>query len=378
MSGSRLPLTERLSRPLKQPKQLSSWSQIGNDYYPDTRALRYYYFPDSELDRDLNLGVGFSAYQKVPDTNQHLDGVLNAIMHLEKSSNQKIDSNMVTWRGILSRIIGISVDSRQDLDFNVVGFDGQIFMEIAFDEDQARDAQQVYPQKDKMIYSGYNFEKFTTLPGPWASCTREEIMGRYKGCYRKEGEYGILLRSGVGPIKVLYGAEVDCTEKWIDPKKPLSRYVELKTTKAIRNSRDAKNFEAKIFRSWLQCFLAGIPKIVYGFRGENYELCAVEEYKTSDLPQFLKNSRVTPPQNRWNGNDAIAFYAVFLAWMNDTVKDGHSYRLRYRAGSPYIELVEGKISVPGREVAFLPNEFVEWRRGLNRAKVESEAAPETN
>lgn len=368
MSGSRLPITERLSRPLKQPRQLASWSQIGDNFYPNTRALRYYYLPGPELDRDLNLGVGFSAYRKLPDTDNHLDGVLESLIRVEKSSNQRIDSNIVTWRGILSRIIGVSVDTRQDLDFNVVGFDGQIFIEIAFDEDQARDSKQDYPQKEKMVYSGYNFEKFATLPKPWAECSREEIMGRYKGCYSKQAEYGILVRSGVGPIKVVYGAEVDCVENWSDEKKPLSRYVELKTTKAIRNSRDARNFEAKIFKAWLQSFLVGIPKIVYGFRGENYELCAVEEFKTSELPQFLKNSRVTPPQHRWNGNDAIAFYAVFLAWIHDTVKDGHTYRLRYRSGSPYLELIESKINFTGRKVAFLSDDFVDWRYSLRQKK----------
>lgn len=359
---SRLALSERLNRPMRQPKELLGYSVVDGETFVDDRALRYYYFPREEVQRRLNLGVGLGEYKEKVEEAIHLDSILTALTAHEKKHG-RVDAQIVTWRGVLSRIISLSRNTEDDLSFNVTWFDGQVFIEYDFEHDQS--TKKTFEGSKKFEYSGYNFEKFATLEKPWGECSRAEIEGRYKGTFKHGSEYCTLVRSGVGAIKVVYGAEVDSVEGEKDPKDPLGRYVELKTTSAIKHNKQAERFEDKLFSSWIQSFLVGTPKILYAFRDQNLNLLSTEEYKTDKIPGIVKNSKLGPTP-RWNGNDAIAFYSVFLSWIKDTVEPGKSYKLKHTARSQFVELTPCELKVENRTVSFLLPEFVEWRQSQQK------------
>jgi RAT1-interacting protein len=66
--------------------------------------LRYYYPPT--LPADLNRG--FDTFQQLDDTNDdHLDGLLDAIVAHEKEKGSKLDIDIITWRGMMTKVRGL-------------------------------------------------------------------------------------------------------------------------------------------------------------------------------------------------------------------------------------------------------------------------------
>jgi hypothetical protein len=49
--------------------------------------------------------VGFETFDKHDDSvDEHLDGLLKAIMALEEEEGKKIDAQVVTWRGMITKV----------------------------------------------------------------------------------------------------------------------------------------------------------------------------------------------------------------------------------------------------------------------------------
>ena len=70
-------------------------------YRPDDSSLRYYYPP--RLGADLSRG--FDRFQKLDDTaDDHLDGLLQTIIRLEKETGTKVVADFITWRGMMTKV----------------------------------------------------------------------------------------------------------------------------------------------------------------------------------------------------------------------------------------------------------------------------------
>lgn len=423
-----LPLSSRSpNAAVRRPKQLTYYSlDINRDQYLESKSqLKYYYLPDSFLNKRPQLNKGFKDFVK-RDTSleTHPDHLLRSIAHYEKEQNggQRVKADIITYRGIMSRLLtlaerveqkGNSQDNSFDLDFviNIRHFDGQLFMELDSESLQnialRQDAGKSEADKDrqeKMTYHGYKFEALSMLPKPWSECTREEIEGRDDQTVDNMCEYCVVARSGVGKIKTVLGAEVDglwdydpsgtvdmfskekhdteeASEEKFEPLydtqvsegEMLSHYVELKTTMCITNARKAGSFlRFKLLNSWAQSFLIGVTRLVYGFRDEAGILKSVETYKTEELPKMVQQATVLSDDKKWKGNECIAFYAAVLQWVVDSVpKDENQvWRLEYRSGEDHLHL--NRISDASKEQALLDGmllkEFVEWRRSLDKTQ----------
>jgi RAT1-interacting protein len=67
----------------------------------DASGLRYYYPP--ALPCDLNRG--FETFRQLDDTNDdHLDGLLEAMMAHEKEKGSKTEIDFLTWRGMMTKV----------------------------------------------------------------------------------------------------------------------------------------------------------------------------------------------------------------------------------------------------------------------------------
>lgn len=63
--------------------------------------MRYYYPP--LLPCDLNKG--FETFRQLDDTNDdHLDGLLEALVAYEKEKKSKVDTDVITWRGMMTKV----------------------------------------------------------------------------------------------------------------------------------------------------------------------------------------------------------------------------------------------------------------------------------
>lgn len=380
---------------LKLPKEVFSFSRdLDGEWHTDDakakeEALSYYYFPDSYIDRNYNLGDGFNKFKKIPEAENvpNFASFLKAIKEHEQQLGKKIKVDIVTFRGVMTKLLTLPYDTKTPIHLYVIAFDGQLFItpdsEYELKQRAAEDEQLKASDPEKYHYSktceytGYKFEALTTLPKPWAQCSRGLIEKRAKKTVNNYEQYISVVRTGIGKVKTLLAGEVDCAWDYIPSEENgaskndiLKHYVELKTSMVVDQPHKAVNFERKLFKTWAQCFLLGIPRVVYGFRDQKHLLKNVEIYNTEEIPLLLKNSEY--PRGgvqRFHCVDAIKWYGAVLEWItqnvdaNDELK---AYKIIYDSGSRTFSLNEcmGDENKRLRNGEILTEDFKSWREQL--------------
>lgn len=67
----------------------------------DYSSLRTYYTPRL----DDSLSGGFELFVKHDDSvDEHLDGLLEALVELERKTGERVKADIVTWRGMMTKV----------------------------------------------------------------------------------------------------------------------------------------------------------------------------------------------------------------------------------------------------------------------------------
>lgn len=368
-----------------RPRELACYSRSGDGHIDVNcdRNLRYYYFPDGDLDTNPSLSTGrgsFRDYRSSMDDVCSLHGLLQTIQSIEEIKQVKVKAHIITFRGIIRKLISVAFERRNRrsfsdvLNFRVVIFNGQLFIK----EIKTRDLREGNGRIDLNTFTGYKFESILTLPKPLVLCTRDELEKRPSQPVDNGDEYVSVVGTSVGGCRIILGAEVDGIYDFKDDQERannIPHYMELKCTKAVRDERDVHTFQNKLFRTWIQCFLVGIPRIIYGFRNEKYELASIEEYATSEVPDMLGGSHA---ERSLDCRDAILWYGTVVDWLMGILSrysgkaspmDVIPFRLTLQDGELQLSDItpddkEYDLIVNGDTV--LSNEFTNWRKELHR------------
>ncbi|SCU95569.1 LADA_0G16292g1_1 [Lachancea dasiensis] len=369
---------------LRQPKELAYYSKTQENEFliNDTSKMSYYYLPDSEVDRNLDLCSGIKKFKECngnPDFDScTLKGLLQSIQSYEQRKNKKVAGDIITFRGVMRKLISCAFDSAQynPVELRVVSFNGQLFVKEV--EQPKVPSSSKESMEYRAYYSGYKFESLATVSKPLPHVSRSSLEKRPRKICSNGDQYITVVRSGVGSCKLVLGAEVDCVFDFSeDSSDNLKHYAELKCTKNVSSFADARRFERKLFKTWLQCFLIGINRIIYGFRDENFLLKSVEEFSTQEIPLLLKNN------NAQLSNaciEAVRWYGALTEWLmtaiprEESTESVRAYRLSFENNhlklsgiepghAEYAELVEG--------VEILSPEFRAWRKELAKRAEEN-------
>lgn len=212
-----------------------------------------------------------------------------------------------------------------------------------------------------MQYWGYKFETLSTLPRPWADCTRTEIESRESETVNNYAQYCSIVRTGIGNHTLILGGEVDAVLGCKPDEGDESQipYIELKTSEDFdpRDGKSAVKFERKMCRFWAQSFLLGVPSVVVGFRDRDGWLRRMEEFKTLSIPGIVKRGRGT-----WDGNVCINFAAKFLDFLREIIKGEGTWRIERKKGAK--EILVWKMSEDGDRVV-ASERFREHRARFN-------------
>ena len=372
------PLSSRAkTTALKQPKELFCYSRdINGAYEYDTdkavTQLSHYYFPDAEIDKGVDLGAGYKDFKKIPEAENlgDFESLLKSILQHEKKTGEKVSADIVTFRGLMTKLLALPYNLKDPINLYAAVFDGQIF--IKNDEELELKRRQSQPsdptKKDK-------FEAVTTLPKPWAECSRLEIEKRNIRVVNNYEQFISVVRTGIGKVKLLLAGEVDCLWDYRpqDGKKdPLPHYVELKTSRVIETPGNIVTFERKLFKTWAQSFLIGIRKIVYGFRDDNLILRCVEMYSTEEIPILLKKNQVTEPSKKIVCMNALKWYGAVVEWLTEVIptNENGAYRISYDPGSRSFSVAELIGDEKSKAQAMITSEFKDWRKELSEKEKE--------
>lgn len=381
---------------VRQPKELICFSRDShNEFHIDDSQLSYYYFPDGQLNTPggIQLDGGFNKFEKNPKEDVgELTGLLEAIETYERATNTKVPADIITWRGLMRQLMLLPYENRDKVVMNAVVFDGQIFIQTdipTLRADREAEKQRQTELSLKQQFSGYKFETISTLPKPWAQCTRAQIEKRSKATVSNIEQYATVVRTSIGKTKLLLGAEVDCAfdykpDKYNaeegDDTDSLKHYAELKTTRLVDSPKSAAGFERKLLRTWSQCFLIGIPRVIYAFRDDHLILRSVEEFQTDQIPVIIRDAPFKPqtPAGQRPVNKCmhcLKFYSGLMAWLVETIpKDDESktYRIEYDPinNKNYLNVSENCQEVTdtllgefnGADGGMLTTKFKEWRR----------------
>lgn len=310
-----------------KPFEISHYSSdTQNRLHWDKRQLSYYAPPESIETLKLDLNDG---YEKFVDQRHRLPGCLDDFLRwiLEerrRRSKSKDDdlslkdlvhgANFVCWRGIFTKLAATPYEERESWLLAAVRFQDVIFlMQIETEQEKERCAKMTERDK-RMTYWGHRFERYVTRSTPPAGKAEKPIDNCVVDC---NAQYCVVFRTKITQspedtfskqYRLLYGAEVDCMDD-------RDRYIELKTSRVIDGWRQERNFKRfKLLKWWLQSFLAGIDRIVCGYRDDAGIVKYLTTYDVDDMPRSVANA--VGDQPLWSGALCMTFLLDLLSFID--------------------------------------------------------------
>ncbi|KXS18956.1 RAI1-domain-containing protein [Gonapodya prolifera JEL478] len=319
----------------QQPKELFHFSFDEHRHYiPDDSELRQY----TPMDTTIPLTDGYDRLvTRDPTVNEHLDHLLKSVQDQSILQKLQVKSGaplIVTWRGIMTKILTAPYDNRDEWELRVIKHKGVHYMEERLTAAKV-DREKNMSQQDRLqSFMGYRFESLSTIP--LVRMTTGEVLShptQQALDYRRDDivntncQFVSVFKTKLGATTLLMGAEVDCVGA------NTRDYIELKTHRVLRNQSQRSSFERhKLLKIWAQSFLAGIPRVIVGFRDDEGYVRAIEEFKTLEIPRAVRK----PPERGgavWDPTIMLTWCEQFLKWLTTAagLKDDWQkvYRLRF-------------------------------------------------
>lgn len=385
------------SASIKRPCEVAHFSYDEHHVYKDDGSSMSYYHPPQ---LGTNLCDGFDTFHHYEDaTNPHLDSLLKALIHSEKSdtSSEKLTADFVTWRGMMTKLMTCPYDKFAEFSMYATLFDGTVYIEEDFPLRAAQRATESSPvpaaknhqnrhpnqhSHEMMTYWGYKFETLSLLPTPPSQTPRDVITNRTRARVSNHAQYCSVVRTSFGAHTLLLGGEVDGLDS-PKPPPPSSTttnssstaipWIELKTSESLSlrpntppHPSSILKFERKMLKFWAQSFLLGVPKIIIGWRSREGVLEGLQEMETHAIPGMVRRGTKC-----WDGNVCLKWVEGLLGWLREVVKEeGAVWRVRLGKGRGVVECE--RVRGGDREHSgIVSREFTEWR-ARDKTKTEAE------
>lgn len=191
-------------------------------------------------------------------------------------------------------------------------------------------------------YWGHRFEHIVMNS---TSDPNETLEKRFNEPVSTWREFGVVFKSKLGGHRLIFGAEVDGLDE--DGKS----FVELKTSRVLKDPAHYSTFyQQKLMTFWAQSFLAGIPKILVGFRSDRGIVKSIEYIKVDEIP------RITRGKVTWCPETMLNFGIIFLDWLSEIMRrneENSVYRISF-SGEGSNEIILRKLfDYP----QFIPEDF---------------------
>lgn len=116
----------------------------------------------------------------------------------------------------------------------------------------------------------------------------------------------------------------------------------MKVKQLTGNRRNSERYFRKndLYRAWLQAYLSGCDRIVYGLQDGAGIVREIREYNTNRLPEEC--------WEEWSSLAIMGFLEHVLDWALPKVQEGKSYRLGYNENG------DDKVTLCQQEELYLP------------------------
>lgn len=247
--------------------------------------------------------------------------------------------------------------------------DGCVYLDVRRTQQEIESNRQPHENQRRGAYAGRRFEIYATHAresGDDVSSGGDD--GRQ---VNEEQEFCSISSVTLGEKRLIVAAEIDCCDEAVGDGAP--GYVELKTFRLLEREKDRFVFERfKLLAFWIQSYLVGTPKIVCGFRDEDFTVRKLQTFKTADLPSFGRKywvwdsiySRITLNLKdlllthgcvslrlclAQSPTVCLNFTKMLLDWLYERAEEGQVYRVSYAPRRQVIEM-----ALATGEESFLP------------------------
>ncbi|XP_032224638.2 decapping and exoribonuclease protein [Nematostella vectensis] len=326
----------------RKPSEIGHFSlDVDRKFHDDSHQLKYF-CPPHEIHFDLSEGYKeFKARDE--DVKEGLGHLLEWISaHREKfalpgeervengqaadarPATKSLNTNFVTWRGHLTKLLCTPYETKEPWQMAATLFKGTIYLSEV-ETQEAYDRRKNMEERHKeMCYWGHKFETYVTklvsergkretVMGASTSTASTSEGGASAKPVNNSEAYVSVFRSRLERHSLVFGAEIDCCTK--ETEESPGNYIELKTSHAPHNHQQHWSFNRyKLLKWWAQSYLAGVPKIIAGFRHHHSHVDKLQTYNTLEIPHLLENQ-----QNMWDSTICFNFLEKFLRWLRSVV-----------------------------------------------------------
>ena len=343
----------------RQPVEVGHFSQDADrTVHIDRRESRLYTPPPSSTKVEFDLNDGYREFQWRDELTVHQEGILPILEWIMANRevfprfkkpgavDGPLHTDFIMFRGMMTRILTAPYDTSRKYPWRlrVCKYLNTIYVcnDVGFFKDAKPDQDD---RAKRMCYWDYRFESYLS------SHIDPEVKKR--STPNNSAGFATVIRGRLATHSLLLVGEVDC-ETHEQSKTPPANYVQLKINRIVQNRHQAHAFQNhKVRNTWAQCFIAGIPRVVFGFRDDHGIVQEVKTYKTADLPK-LGNTN-------WHPTVCMNFANDFLSWLSKEVLECNPRQVVYHVTflDPFQRFVlERKVGNTSSGV-FLPQRYLD-------------------
>ncbi|KYQ88571.1 hypothetical protein DLAC_11304 [Tieghemostelium lacteum] len=307
---------------ISQPTEIFSYCYDNNGNVYQAKLNKFKSVPINS-----NLIEGFEVSKVKFETSSSLKCVLDTLIKNQFNSSKV---NFVTYRNNLNKIFG-SFMSNDKWEMDIEKIDETIYLGVILDQEPPSSDNELHY---KSIYAGYKFEDLSRqIDSPYQYCS----ISRTK-----------LLKN-----EIILASEIDCykqKENLKDGVYNMDDYVELKTCKEIVDHKGAFVYKKfKLFKFWLQSYLAGVRKIVVAMHSD-FVIKSVKELNTLEIPSLTKDI--------WKPDHCLLHGNEILEFIKTNTQPNHKYLLQFN--HPDINLYQLSPEQPQNQPSILTNEYLQY------------------
>eukprot|EP00939_MAST-03C_sp_MAST-3C-sp1_P000861 g861.t1 len=311
--------------PFRKPSHICDVSRDSKGvYHSDASEILKFAPPKSNC--DLNKGYETWKHEELGRAELSFEPVMRAISEAVAKGAKKPRADFVMWRGNMTKLLCAPYGGNEDWEMSVYCRNGVLFVDSRETEACQMRKQSMDAKQRLWTYYGYKFEHYCT-----EGVSEDEPVDTSPGA-----NYNAVRSVDVGNLRLVLCGEVDCysAEPWRE------NFLELKTSKLIRNERARRSFEKhKLMKYWAQSFSIGVPRVVVGFRDDKGIVKKVQRFYTTKIPKLVQGRE----HDMWDHRVCINFMHALLCWVLSKVRGtDEPWLLRYRGSNArFIELKRG-------------------------------------
>ncbi|XP_078502183.1 decapping and exoribonuclease protein-like [Lissotriton helveticus] len=312
-----------------QPREIGCVSVNATGRFPNDTQNKRFLRPDARplslVNWDLMLGY-HDRYIKINRDND--EGRLHALLRWCLASERQLQAtneegtgrgapgharllnvDFVARRGHLARVL-ITPYSRQGWKMAVTLFRGTYFLLEERDEERPSETAEQYN------FMGHKFEHYMTSANPNTQPDPFAVLDDNQAFFT-------VLNATLNSHSLLFSAEVDGHDLSYHNQSAPSCYVELKTSHFRGETRNVPS--AMKLKWWAQSFLAGIPRLIVGFKRDKYNVnkCVMFNVTGAGLQQTptraMTATRAMENPDVWKPSVCMNFLDAFLSFVKEVV-----------------------------------------------------------